>query len=165
MPNTISGWRSKLIKPLTPFLLAALALLLGGASVSAQAICRPVYGHIEGRAQEPPICGADFCSIGTFSGAIQGEYVVATTLNTDQPLPDVYFYTGATTATVQIGNRRGTLQIENTGVFRSGGELTELEAIVGGAGDLAGATGLLFVTGASGEETGQFRYEGMVCLP
>jgi hypothetical protein len=145
--------------------LAVFALMVSAASVSAQANCRPVRGQIEAFGQNPPTCGGEFCSVGTFRGGIQGEYVVATTLNADQPLADVGFYTGDTTTTARIGHRQGTLQIKNTGVFRLSGELTELETITGGTGDLAGASGVLFVSGVSGEESGRFTYEGNVCLP
>jgi hypothetical protein len=165
MKTPLTMQRKQVVPTLTSFLLAALALLLGGASANAQALCRPVHGHIVAGAQTPPTCGGDFCSVGSFSGGIQGEYVVATMINAEQPVQDIYYYTGDTAATVQIGDQQGVLQIKNTGLFRVTGELTELETITGGTGDLAGATGLLFVSGTSGEESGRFTYSGTVCLP
>jgi hypothetical protein len=159
------SFANKLVKPLASLSVTAMALLVAVASLSAQGQCQPVHGQIEARAQTPPVCNGDFCSVGDFRGAIAGEYVVATTLNPEQPVADVYFYTGDTTAPVRIGDRQGTLQIKNTGVFRLSGELTELETITGGTDELAGASGVLFVSGVSGEETGIFRYEGTVCLP
>lgn len=159
------SFSNKLIKPLASLALTGMALLVAVASLSAQGQCRPVHGQIEARGQNPPVCAGDFCSVGDFRGAIAGEYVVATTLNPEQPVADVYFYTSDTTAPVRIGDRQGTLQIKNTGVFRLSGELTELETITGGTGELAGASGVLFVSGVSGEESGIFQYEGTVCLP
>jgi hypothetical protein len=157
-------WRNQRLHLFASLVLAALAVMLGSASLHAQAICRPVRGLIEAGEQNPPTCGGDFCSIGMFRGGIQGEYVVATTLNLEQPVADVIFYTGDTTTTARIGNRQGALTIKNTGVFRLSGELTELETITGGTGELAGASGVLFVYGASGETSGLFTYEGTVCL-
>jgi hypothetical protein len=146
--------RSKLAKPFASLALTALALLVGGASVSAQANCRSVHGQIEAFGQTPPSCQGEFCSVGVFRGGITGDYVVATTLNPDQLVEGIYFYTGDTTAPVRIGNRTGTLQIKNTGLFRASGELTELETITGGTDELTGASGVLFVAGISGEESG-----------
>jgi hypothetical protein len=164
MISTMLWGGSPFVQRLSAFCLATVAFLLVSAAASAQASCTPVHGHITGFAQEPPTCGGQFCSQGTFNGGIQGDYIAATTLNAEQPVPDLFFYTSDTTATVRIGHRQGTLSIKNAGVLSLSGELTELETVTGGTGELTGASGVLIVSGISGEEVGEFTYDGMICV-
>lgn len=157
-----SGYKA--FRRLFVFAFAILVLLLDVAGVSAQTICKPVHGTIEGTGLAEP-CSADFCSIGLFKGAIKGNYLVATTLNQEQPDSNAIFYTGVTTATVHIGNGQGDLYIRNSGLYLPSGELTELETITGGTGAWVGASGVLFVSGKSGDSSAAFTYDGNLCTP
>jgi hypothetical protein len=166
------SWRSNFAGRLTAFLLAAAALLLSGASVSAQAACQIVHGFIDAHEQIPPTCesASGQCGEGTYSGVIQGSYVNGDTsfiTTIDSAVTAVYGYTADTTAQVSVAGRSGTLLIKNAGFINVlTGQLAELESIAGGTGELADASGLLFVTGTfDANNNGRFPYAGQVCLP
>jgi hypothetical protein len=166
------SWRSKVAGRLTAFLLAAMALLLGGAGVNAQAACQTVHGFIDAHEQIPPTCesASGQCGEGAYSGVIQGSYVNGDTsfiTTLDSATTSVYGYTADTTAQVSVAGRQGTLLLKNAGFINVlTRQLAELESIVGGTGELAGASGLLFVTGTfDANNNGRFAYAGQVCLP
>jgi hypothetical protein len=111
-------------------------------------------------------CGGE----GTYSGVIQGSYVNGDTsfiTTLDSATTSVYGYTADTTAQVSVAGRQGTLLLKNAGFINVlTRQLAELESIVGGTGELAGASGLLFVTGTfDANNNGRFAYAGQVCLP
>jgi len=86
----------------------------------------------------------------------------------DTPSTTVQLFTSDSTVTGRAAGRAGTLIIKNAGAFASGGtgSIVDLQTIVGGTGDLAGASGALRAEGTfSFPDGGRSRYTGTVCLP
>ena len=68
----------------------------------------------------------------------------------------------------ELRGRQGDLIIKNSGAFHTtgAGEIVDLQTIVGGTGELTGATGALRAEGTFSAETGgRSTYVGTVCLP
>lgn len=67
----------------------------------------------------------------------------------------------------RLGGRTGDITIKNAGVNRTEGtgEIIDLQTIVGGTGNLAGATGAIQTFGTFVEGVGRSEYSGTVCLP
>ncbi|HET9648895.1 MAG TPA: DUF3224 domain-containing protein [Microlunatus sp.] len=151
----------------------ALALVLATASPSAaSSLCQQVRGSytehaVSGNCQSP----VGLCIIGTYTGQIRGEFRgQATTISTtaDTPTTGVATFTSDSTITATIGQQSGTLIIKNAGAFAAsnGGPIVDLQTIVGGTGDLAGASGALRATGTfQASSGGHSDYEGTVCIP
>jgi hypothetical protein len=77
-------------------------------------------------------------------------------------------FTSDSTINATVTGRSGTLIIKNAGAFASanGGPIVDLQTIVGGTDQLAGATGALRAEGTFSAATGgRSRYEGILCLP
>ena len=86
----------------------------------------------------------------------------------DTAATGVLLFTSDSTITARLGRRSGTLIIKNAGGFRTVGEgsIVDVQAIVGGTGDFAGASGDLRATGVFTQAAGgTSTYAGTVCLP
>jgi hypothetical protein len=154
----------------------ACLVLCGSAAISvAHADCKSVKGAIDetvvgGTACLSPVA---LCTVGQMAGQLKGtaRFTASAIISSaDTPTTGVVFVTGDTTVTdARLGAKRGTLLIKNAAAFRTvgDGDLTDTQVIIGAAGDLAGASGALRVTGtfslATG--TGTSFYEGTVCTP
>ncbi|MBL8471522.1 MAG: hypothetical protein KF778_15620 [Rhodocyclaceae bacterium] len=154
-------------------LMAAAALMSGALAANAAQTCYPVTGHYTESAEFPPTCGSPvfLCLKGNVSGTLRGSF--ATTVNVlvpsaDTPTTGVVAFNSDTVATGFIGNRSGTLQIKNAGSIRGAGagEIVDLQVIVGGTGDFAGASGAIMSNGHFDQATGSgtSEYSGTVCV-
>ncbi len=77
-------------------------------------------------------------------------------------------FTSDSTVTARVAGRSRTLTVKNAGAFSStnGGPIVDLQTIVGGTGELTGASGALRAQGTfSVTAGGHSRYQGTVCLP
>lgn len=100
----------------------------------------------------------------TYRGAISGTsfFVGSNQLTTaDTPVTSVILLTGDNA----IQTRAGTLMTKDAIVFKTtgAGEFAEVDTIVGGTGDFAGATGTLTATGALSGGMGEGVFSGEVC--
>ncbi len=174
MFTIISLWRTKLANRITTkFVLAAIALLLGSASVSADTTCRTVNGHFDIN----PVgdCPSPFgiCGQGTFLGGILGDYFSPFTSivpTADTPTTGVVLYTAdISVPNAQVGEWAGDLELKEGGAFHTtgDGEFAALFSAVGGTGSFANANGVLSVTGTIDLATGvgQGVYSGQICTP
>jgi Protein of unknown function (DUF3224) len=134
--------------------------------------CRNLRGsYIEHAASGNCLSPVGLCIAGTYSGQIRGDFEGrATSILTtaDTPTTGVAMFTSDSTIAATVAGRSGTLIIKNAGAFASanGGAIVDLQTIVGGTDQLAGATGALRAEGTFSATTGGMsRYEGTLCLP
>lgn len=155
-------------------LLVAGVLLLGGTNgVAAATLCKKVNGKLTLETIAGPGCLSlvGLCATGAFSGDIAGTIAFTGTSITasgipgaaDPPAPAVVFVTGDNTITTA----RGTLSTRDAIVLQSGGagHFTEVDTVVGGTGEWAGASGTLTAVGTFGPAGGKGRYVGEICTP
>jgi Protein of unknown function (DUF3224) len=152
---------------------ASLALLLGAATPTQAAAsgCRAVRGsyveHLVTRNCTSPV---NLCIAGTYSGQIRGDFEGSATSviqTIDTRATGAAMFTSNSRIDASFEGRRGRLIIKNAGAFAAtGGSIVDLQTIVGGTDELAGATGALRAEGTFAAATGGMsRYEGTVCLP
>lgn len=175
MFTIISLWHTKLAKRITTkFVLAASALLLGSASVSADAACRTVNGHFNIIPVTAPDClsPVGVCGRGTFKGGIQGDYFSPFTSivpSIDTPATNVVLYTADINITgAQVGEWTGDLLLKEAGAYHLSGnsEFAALFSVAGGTGSFANANGVLSSNGtADGVTTGAGVFSGQICVP
>jgi hypothetical protein len=150
---------------------AAGLTLLGGGSATAQSLCHTVQGTYD----EHPVSGCDspvgLCIAGTYYGAIRGPFEgAATTLveTADTPTSTVRLFTSDSSISASVAGREGTLLIKNAGAFTGNpdGSIVDLQTIVGGTDELAGASGSLRASGTfMFPDGGSSHWTGVVCLP
>lgn len=171
--NIFTG-QYKLVRRITPFFLAAIAVLLVTASASANAQCRRVRGFYEEHAVDPSSCNSPIglCIEGEFSGNVKGAFAsTATALqpNGDTPTTSVVWFTGDGVIHAKIDSREGDIFFKSSGAFQTTGDgnIVDLQYITGGTGHLAGITGVIRASGTFNPVTGmgESEYEGLVCLP
>ena len=161
-----------LVRKSSPFVFAAVALTLTATSANAQA-CHKVAGHyVEHAVVENCDSPVGLCIAGEYSGVIKGNFEGdATSLvpSADTPTTNALLFTSDSVIHAHIHGKEGDLIVKNAGVFRTvgEGEILDLQTIVGGTGELAGATGVLRASGSfnSATGTGESEYIGNVCLP
>jgi hypothetical protein len=152
---------------------ASLALLLAAAvpSQAAAGGCAEVRGfYVEHVVTENCLSPVGLCIAGTYSGRIRGDFEgrasrILTTADT--PTTRVAMFTSDSTVDATVDGRSGRLIIKNAGSFSTtGGAIVDLQTIVGGTGELSGATGALRAQGTFSATTGgRSRYLGTLCLP
>lgn len=160
--------RSKFAVRMSAFALAAMALLTASSSVDAQAQCKKVSGHYEEHfvATEPCPEGA-MCIAGEYRGDIHGDFFGILAEQIDSNVSAVKLFISNSTIHARIDGKEGDLIIQNTGSFQYGGDIVDLQTIVGATGELTGATGAIRASGIFdfANNSGRSDYEGMVCLP
>ena len=151
---------------------ASLALLLGAAGPSQAASgCWEVRGsYMEHAVSENCLSPVGLCIAGTYSGQIRGDFEGrATSIATaDTRTTGVAMFTSDSTIAATVAGRSGTLIIKNAGAFAraNGGPIVDLQTIVGGTDQLAGATGALRAQATFSATTGGMsRYQGTLFHP
>jgi hypothetical protein len=149
-----------------------LSVLLFASTSGADPTCRSVEGRYEEHDTSGPGCPSPvgLCIAGEFSGDVKGDFAGQATAiipTADTPTTGVILFTSDSTIDARVGGRSGTLLIKNSGAFRTIGEgsIVDLQTIVGGTGDLAGATGAMRAEGTFAAGVGESRYAGTVCVP
>jgi hypothetical protein len=174
MSHNVFSASYKFARRITPFFLAAIAVLVVTASASAQAECRRVRGFYEEQAVAPTSCPSPvgLCIEGEFSGNVKGAFAsTATALQPsgDTPLTSVLWFTGDGVIHAKIDSRQGDIFFKSSGAFQSSGDgnIVDLQYITGGTGDLVGASGVIRASGTFNPVTGkgESEYEGLVCTP
>lgn len=165
----------RLHPPVLPALRVAAAAVACAGSVAMPALadCRHVNGHYTEQLATSTPCNAmaGVCLQGVYSGVVTGGFKTA--VDTFVPTPDVPSigvaqFTAGSILAVRIGHRAGELYVRNTGAARTtgAGEIVDLQTIVGGSGDFAGASGVMTAVGTfSFAGGGRSEYAGMVCMP
>ena len=109
---------------------------------------------------------AGLCGIGTYIGGLSGASTFAASSvvpSADTPTTGVVAVTGD----FSLDTRRGTLFTKDAIMLRTigGGEFAEVDTVVGGTGDFAGASGVIRGTGTSTATTVDGDYAGEICTP
>jgi hypothetical protein len=149
---------------------ASLALLVGSAAPSQAASgCRDVRGfYVEHATSENCTSPVGLCIAGTYSGQIRGHFhgtATSITTTADTPTTGVAMFTSDSTIDATVSGMSGTLVIKNAGAFASSGPIVDLQTIVAGTGNLAGASGALRAQGTfSTASGGRSDYHGTLCL-
>lgn len=163
-------FHSILVRRLVP---PMLCLAAGFVPQLAQAGCRPVNGHYSEQLLAGPTCASavGVCIQGSYSGVLHGSFftqVDTFTATTDTPQTQVSLFTAGSQLHVALAGRQGTLMIRNAGAVRGAGsgEIVDVQTVVGGTGELAGASGVITAVGTfTFAEGGRSEYGGTVCLP
>jgi hypothetical protein len=167
MFTQLSQNRSKFGVRLSGFALAAMALLVTGASVSANPVCKKVQGHYDEHFVTEGCTG--LCIAGEYRGDIQGDFFGTVTALHETPVGEVSLFTSDSTIHARIDGKEGDLIIKNAGAFQGGGagNIVDLQYIVGATGELMGTTGAIRASGTFDFATGmgESDYEGEICLP
>jgi hypothetical protein len=154
--------------------LVLLASLTPRVPAAAGPSCQQVQGHLEETlVTEGCLSPVHLCTVAQMFGKLKGQARFTASAfipSADTPLTAVLFVTGDTLlVNAKLGGKRGTLNIKNAAAFRTvgDGDLADVQTIVGGTEDLAGATGSLRISGnfdpAAG--AGSSSFEGTVCVP
>ncbi len=150
---------------------AASALLLGGTA-AADATCRSFTGRYDEQiAPDGCTSTVGLCVDAQFAGGpLHGTFhgVVTSLVPTaDTAATNVVLFTTDTVAAVHGWGRTGTLTIKNAGSFATTGrgDIVDLQTIVGGSGDFAGASGTIQAFGTFDAATGvgTSDFVGTVC--
>jgi len=153
---------------------AAFACLTFGSvlsvadEVTARAACKTVRGKftiqiVTGAECQSPV---GLCGVGTYIGGLSGEstFTASSLVPTvDTPTTGVVAVTGD----FSLETRDGTLFAKAAIMLRTtgGGEFAEVDTVVGGTEDLAGASGVIRATGTSTPTRVDGDYAGEVCTP
>ncbi|WP_395725456.1 hypothetical protein [Nakamurella sp.] len=149
--------------------IAALALSAGQSAAGERCI------EVRGSYVEHPASGPDcvspvgLCIAGTYRGDIDASFAgTASSIVTtaDTPATTVSLFTSDSTITGRFKQWRGTLIVKNAGSFAAGGDgsIVDLQTIVGGTGQLSGATGSIRASGTfTFPDGGRSQYLGTVC--
>jgi hypothetical protein len=174
MLRNLSPWPYKFARCLTPFLLAAFAVIVFSAAASANGQCRRVHGVYEEHAADPNSCQSpvDLCIEGEFFGNVKGNFASTATSfqpSVDTPTTSVVWFTGDGVIHAKIDSREGDILFKSSGAFQTTGDgnIVDLQYITGGTGELAGISGVIRASGTFNPATGigESEFEGMVCLP
>lgn len=155
------------------FALATLVvvgmLALGGPDGAlAAATCRKVEGKLTLQALDPSTCPSPvgLCAAGTYRGGIKGTSAFTGTSfiqTADTPATAVVIATGDNT----IAAEGGTLLTKDAIVLQTVGDghFAEVDTVIGGTGEWAGAAGTLQATGTFANGSGAGTYQGEICTP
>jgi hypothetical protein len=146
--------------------LALLPLAAGTATADPQ--CKKVHSHLFLQADTVPTCGSaiDLCAGATLQGSLNAttEFVGTSFLPTvDTAATGVVVLTGDNT----FHTTRGDFVTKDAIVLSTvgDGEFSEVDVVVGGTGDWAGATGVFTATGTFLNGAGEGVLEGEICVP
>jgi hypothetical protein len=147
----------------------AASMVLVGATADADAACRSFSGrYVEQVA--PADCTSPFglCIDAQYvAGPLHGTFHGVVTSLAATPTTDVLLFTTDTVATVSAWGMSGTLTIENAGAFTAAGrgDIVDLQTIVSGTGEFAGASGAIRASGTfdAATGTGTSRFVGTIC--
>jgi hypothetical protein len=156
-----------------PTLIRLAALALCAVAPPVLAVCTTVKGSFDetqlvGSACLSPV---GLCSVSQIRGELQGEArftASSVTPNFESALTGLVFVTGDIVITgARLGPRSGNVYLKNGAVFRTvgAGDLSDVQVVVGGDGDFAGASGAVRVSGTLLNGSGTSRFEGTVCFP
>jgi hypothetical protein len=143
-------------------------LLSSADGLVARAACKTVRGHFTIDIVTGPDCQSPvgLCGVGTYTGGLSGEstFVASSIVQTvDTPTTGVVSITGDFT----LETRDGTLITKDAIVLRTVGarEFAEVDTVIGGTGEFAGASGVLRATGTSTDTTVDGDFAGEICTP
>lgn len=149
---------------------ALASVLVLTSAASAEPLCRAVSGEYQERDASGPDCTSpvELCIAGDYRGDIRGPFsgeATALLPTADTPATGVVLFTSDSRIDARIGSRAGMLTIKNAGAFRTvaDGSIVDVQVIVGGTGDFAGATGAIRASGTFVAGSGTSTYTGTVC--
>ena len=165
--NVARTWRTVLTTGAA--VIAALTLTAGQSAAGER--CIEVRGTYVEHAVSGPDCASPvgLCIAGTYRGDIDATFAGAATsivTTADTPTTTVALFTSDSTITGRFKQWRGSLIVKNAGSFAAGGDgsIVDLQTIVGGAGQLSGATGSIRASGTfTVVDGGRSQYVGTVC--
>lgn len=147
--------------------LAVVGLILVSGQAAADATCKKVKGQFILQPVSGPDCGSavEICATGTYKGGIKGksEFTGSSLIQTaDTPTTAVVLLTGDNV----IHADKGDLFTKDAIVFRTidAGEFGEVDTVVGGTGNFAGASGVIQAVGTFTSAGGEGDYQGQICL-
>lgn len=150
------------------FALTLVLLPLAAASAAADADCRRVRSHLTLEADPVPACGSPIglCAAATLRGSLRAttEFVGTSFVATDDtPATAVVLLTGDNTFHADGGDlfTKDAIVLSTVG----DGEFAEVDVVVGGTGEWAGASGVLTATGTFANGVGEGILEGSICTP
>lgn len=145
---------------------AGLALVVMTGAASAAPECKQVKGKFTLAPFGAPECTSPvgLCARGSYTGDLKGSSVfIGSSLipTADTPTTAVVLLTGDNSITT----RGGTLQTKDAIVLRTtgAGEFAEVDTLVSGTGEWAGASGQIIASGTFTAAGGQGQYHGEVC--
>jgi hypothetical protein len=148
---------------------AVLAFAVAGSGTFAASGCKKVQGKFTLTPVSGPLCTSTIgiCATGSFSGGLKGDSLfIGTSLVTtvDTPATAVVLLTGDN----RIETRAGVVMTKDAILLNTtgAGEFAEVDTIVSGTGDWAGATGRITASGTfNAVSGGSGAYNGEVCTP
>jgi len=148
--------------------LSTLLTLLLVGSAAAAPICKKINGKVTLQALPSSTCSSSIslCAGGKLSGDLAGtsSFVGTSQATTvDTSATSVILLTGDNT----IYTSAGTLLTKDAIVLQTTGQgnFGEVDTVVGGTGEWAGATGTFRAVGTFAEGVGQGDYIGEICTP
>ena len=148
-------------------LAALLALLLVGGATAAST-CKKINGKVTLQALPSTSCPSaiSLCARGSLSGDLAGQSAFTGTsqaATVDTPSTGVILVTGDNTIQTSGGTllTKDAIVLQTTGV----GNFGEVDTVVGGTGDWAGAAGTFRAQGTFAGGVGQGDYVGEICTP
>jgi len=165
--NVPRSWRTAATTGIA--VLAALTLSAGQSAAGER--CTQVSGSYVEHAVSGPDCHSPvgLCIAGTYRGDIDATFTGAASsivTTADTPTTAVALFTSDSTITGRIKGWRGSLTIKTAGSFAATGDgsIVDLQTIVGGTGQLSGATGFIRASGTfTVADGGRSQYVGTMC--
>src|SRR5215831_19572702 len=135
-------------------MLASIASGMAGLSGADAFECKQVRGHLEETLVTGSNCPSPvgLCTVAQMFGALQGEALFTAAdiiVSADTPTTGVVFVIGDTViVNAKLAGHRGTLTVKNAASFRTtgNGDLADVQTVIGGTEDFAGATGSLRIS-------------------
>ena len=162
LSRTISRWAKRTLT----FVAAVVALALLSGAASAAPECKQVKGKFTLQPFGAPDCtsAVGLCATGSYKGGLKGSSVfVGSSLKptADTPTTAVVLLTGDNEITTDGGAllTKDAIVLQTTGA----GEFAEVDTIVGGTGEWAGARGQITASGTFTAAGGQGEYRGEIC--
>jgi hypothetical protein len=153
---------------LTALAISAASALVFANRGAAPFKCRTVNGKFSLQSVSGPTCTSPvgLCATGSYSGGIKGnsEFTGSSLVPTvDTPTTSVVLLTGDNIIHTDSGDllTKDAIVLRTTGA----GDFAEVDTVVGGTGDLAGATGQFSATGTFTAAGGEAEYRGEICTP